>query len=83
MPGTANAKLCEELGCLTLEKRRANTKVTLMYKLVNNLVPNSLQSVLHDTLQPESVTYNTLQRFDLPHFTARTDLFNKPFSHQQ
>ena len=44
-----------------------------MYKLVSN----SLQPVIHDTLQPKSVAHNTRQRFDLPHFRAPTDLLNK------
>ena len=76
MPGTANAKLYEELGWQTLATRRETAKLTLMYKIVNKLVPNSLQSVIPIILNPETPNYNTRHVFDLPHFRARTDLFN-------
>ena len=79
MPGTSNAKLYEELGWQTLASRRENAKLIMMYKIVNKLVPNYLQSVIPNIANPETSTYNTRQRFDLPHFRARTDLFNNSF----
>ena len=77
--GTANAKLYEELGWQTLAKRRENSKLIQMYKIVNNLVPNTLQSIIHGNTNSEIPTYNTRQSSDLPRFRTRTDLFSKSF----
>ena len=47
-----------------------------MYKLVHNLVPSNLCSMIPDI---DPLRYETRQRFDLPHFRARTDLYDKSF----
>ena len=78
MHGTSTAKIYEETGWLTLSKRREISKLTLMYKLVHNLVPDALCSIL-STASPDTGNYTTRQQFDLPHFRARTDLFDKSF----
>ena len=59
MPGTTNAKLYEELGwqALVTTCSRKNSKLTLMYKIVNKLVPNSLQSVIPTIINPETQHY--------------------------
>ena len=59
MPGTSNAKLYEELGWLTLSDRRIASKLTLMYKLVNKLVPNSICSII-TTPTSDVLTYTTI-----------------------
>ena len=75
--GTANAKLYEELGWETLANRREKAKLTLMYKIQNNLVPNTFQSIVTSEQVPHDC--NTRRRYDLPHFRARTDLFINSF----
>ena len=77
MHGTSNAKLYEELGWHTLAKRRDLSKLTLMYKLVNKLAPENLCSILPTV--PNTSRYTTRQHCDLPHFRARTELFDKSF----
>ena len=79
MHGTSNAKLYEETGWLTLTKRREISNLTLMYKLVNKLAPDPLCSILSTASPTGTHTYTTRQQFDLPHFRARTDLFDKSF----
>ena len=79
MHGTCNAKLYEETGWPTLAKRREISKLTLMYKLVNNMAPELLCSLISFAHAPETSTYRTRQQFDLPHFRARTELFDKSF----
>ena len=80
MYGTSHAKLYEELGWHTLAKRREFSKLILMYKLVNKLAPHNLCAIIHGDLnQNTSSAYYTRQQFDLPHFRARTDLFDKSF----
>ena len=61
MQGTSNAKLYEEIGWLSLAERRKVSKLTLMYKLVNKLVPESLCSIIPDPT--DTPTYNTRQEF--------------------
>ena len=61
---------------------RENTKLIMMYKIINNLVPHTLQSVIPNIFNPEMpnyVGYNTCQRDDISHFRARTYLFNNSF----
>ena len=77
--GTANTKLYEELGWQTLAKRRENAKLIIMYKIENNLVPNSLRSAIPGIDNPALPIHNTRQGSSLPHFRARTDLFNNSF----
>ena len=49
-----------------------------MYKIVNNLVPEPLCSII--TSPPtDTQRYRTRQQFDIPHFRARTELFDKSF----
>ena len=51
-----------------------------MYKIVHNLVPNYLRNIfLHFPTPDKTFNYFTRRRSDLPHFRARTDLFNKSF----
>ena len=77
MHGTSNAKLYEELGWHTLAKRRDFSKLILMYKLANKLAPDNLCSVIPTV--PNTSTYTTRQHLNLPHFRARTELFDKSF----
>ena len=79
MHGTSNAKLYEELGWHKLSKRREVSTLVVMYKLVNNLAPVPLCSLIPTGADTETLRYETRQRFDLPHFRARTDLFDKSF----
>ena len=79
MHGTSNAKLYEELGWHKLSKRREVSKLVLMYKLVHNLAPSPLCSLISSRTDTDAPRYETRQKFDLPHFRARTDLFNKSF----
>ena len=80
MRTTANVKLYEETGWETLSKRRERNKLIFMYKIVNNLSPNYFQNLIPNIPTPETpVNYNTRRRFDLPHFRARTDIFDKSF----
>ena len=62
-----------------MAKRRENAKLIQKYKIVNNLVPNTLQSIIHGNKNSEIPTYNTRQSSDLPRFRTRTDLFSKSF----
>ena len=48
-----------------------------MYKIQNNLVLNTLRSIISSEQVPFDC--DTRQRFDLPHFRARTELFNNSF----
>ena len=51
-----------------------------MYKIVNNLTPKYLQNLIPNIPTLETpVNYNTRRRLDLPHFRARTDVFDKSF----
>ena len=79
MHGTSNAKLYEETGWLTLAKRREISNLTFMYKLVHKLAPDPVCSILSTASFAGTHTYATRQQFDLPHFRARTDLFDKSF----
>ena len=79
MHGTSNAKLYEELGWQTLASRREQAKLSLMYKIIHKLVPNYLQSIIPYDANQDFTYYTTRQRFDLPHFRARTDLYNNSF----
>ena len=79
MHGTSIAKLYEETGWSTLAKRREISKLTLMYKLVNKLVPDSLCSIFLTASTAGNQTYQTRQQFNLPHFCARTELFGNSF----
>ena len=76
MHGTNINKLYEETGWHTLAKRRESAKLTLMYKMVNKLVPESLCSLITSTEVP---SFNTRRPFNLTHFQARTELFDKSF----
>ena len=63
-----------------MAKRREQSKLILMYKIVNNLTPNYLQNLIPNIPIPETpVNYNTRRHFDLPHFRARTEIFDKSF----
>ena len=44
-------KLYDDLGCETLEKRRHEHKLFLLYKIINNLAPNYLMQLLPPRLQ--------------------------------
>ena len=79
MYGTSNAKLYEETGWITLAKRREISKLTLMYKIVNKLVPEPLCSILRTASTGGNQTYHTRQQFNLTHFRARTELFDDSF----
>ena len=79
MYGTSNAKLYEEIGWLTLAKRREISKLTLMYKFVNKLAPVPICSIIDTASTSGTQPYNTCQQFDLPHFRARTELFDNSF----
>ena len=77
--GTANAKLYEELGWQTLAKRREKAKLIMMYKIENDLVPNTLRSAIPGIDNPATPIHDTRQGSGLSHFRARTDLFNNSF----
>ena len=80
MRTTPNVKLYEETGWETLAKRRERTKLIFMYKIVNNLTPDYLRhSIPNIPTADTPFNYNTRRRLDLPHFRARTDLFDKLF----
>ena len=76
MYGTSIEKLYEEVGWQTLAKRRELAKLTLMYKLVNKLLPEPVCSIITTT---ETPSFNTRRPFNLTHFQARTDLFDRSF----
>ena len=50
-----------------------------MYKMVNNLAPDMLCSLIPSVPDPHLQAPNTRQKFDLPRFRARTVLFDKSF----
>ena len=58
--------------------RRDAANLTLMYKMVNKLVPEPLYSIITNSTT-DTQTYITRQQFDLPHFRARTELYDKSF----
>ena len=74
----SNAKLYEETGFVTLEKRRELLKLTQMYKIINGLVPSYLSDIVFDNPNSER-HYYTRQADDLPSIRARTDVFNNSF----
>ena len=76
MYGTSIEKLNEEVGWQSLAKRREATKLSLMYKIVNKLVPESLCSIITS----HTPSFNTRRPCSITHFQARTDLFDKSFS---
>ena len=80
MRTTPNVKLYEETCWETLADRRENTKLIFMYKIINNLTPDYLRNLIPNIPTADTpINYNTRRRFDLPHFRARTDLFDKSF----
>ena len=50
-----------------------------MYKIVYKLVPDTLCSLLKSASIRDTPIRTTRQQFDLPHFRARTDLFDNTF----
>ena len=83
MRGTSNVTLYEETGWHTFAKERKTSKLTLMYKLVYKLVPDRLCSIIPFVPTTNIVTYNSHLQFDLPHYRARTELYDKSCSRQQ
>ena len=75
---TSNMKLYEETGLTQLAKRRETSRLILMYKIKNNLVPGYLSNIFPNDPNLNR-RYNTRQASDLPHFRARTELFDKSF----
>ena len=79
MKTTPAAKLYEETGWETLEKRRERSKLTLMYKIINRLTPQFLFDILPD-LPDDNPRYNLRQRPDaVSSFNCRTCLFENSF----
>ena len=80
MKTTPIVKLYEETGWESLSKRRETSKLIQMYKIVHNLTPNYLRNIFPHIPTPDTAfNYDTRGRLDLPHFRARTDLFDKSF----
>ena len=73
------SKLYEETGWQTLAKRRGTSKLILMYKQENGLVPNTLCSIISVPARSDIARYNTRQQFAIPHFRASTGLFESFF----
>ena len=78
MRTTFDAKLYEETGLTTLAKRREVSKLILMYKITNNMVPEYLSSIISNE-QNLNRRYITRQAPDLPQFRTRTELFVNSF----
>ena len=50
-----------------------------VFNLVYKLAPDTLCSIIPCAPTTNTVTYNTRQQFDLPHYRARTELYDKYF----
>ena len=74
---TPNDKLYEETGLQTLAKRREINKLIQMYKITHNLAPEYLREIIFSN--QNQTRRNTRQAENLPHFRARTDLFDNTF----
>ena len=68
--------LYNEFGWETLEKRRLNHKLTLFYKMYNNLTPDYLSSLV---LSSEVSRYNLRNANDVQTINARTALYFNSF----
>ena len=70
--------LCKEIGWDSLTKRRSNHKLTLFYKMIHNLAPLYLSSLV-----PQSVSnisrYNLRNSNNLQTLDARTSLYYNSF----
>ena len=70
--------LCQEIGWESLESRRRHHKLILFYKMVNNLTPPYLSSLIPTTVGNTS-TYNLRNARDLSTVASRTALFSNSF----
>ena len=75
---TPNMRLYEETGLAQLAKRRETSRLILMYKIKNNLVPGYLSNIIPNDPNLNR-RYNTRHTPDIPHFRARTELFDHSF----
>ena len=70
--------LIRESGWETLRERRNKHKLTLLFKMVNGLVPNYLCSLVPTTIGSNS-TYNLRNSNDLSTIACKTNLYMKSF----
>ena len=75
---TSKHRLALEFGWQEMRSRRAVHKVILYYKIVNNLCPNYLKTLLSvQVSERTSYSLRNLKKFTL--FASRTERFNKSF----
>ena len=80
MKTTSIAKLYEEIGWETLAKRREKAKLIQIYKIVHHIGPGYLREVFPYIPDVDThFCHDTRRKFDIPHFRARTDLFDRSF----
>ena len=70
--------LYSEIGWDTLEARRRKQKLTLFYKMVHNLTPNYLTSLIPSTVN-ETSNYNLRNSNDIRTVNARTNQYFSSF----
>ena len=81
---TGATKLCSinnllaDLGWVTLQARRAKHKLVILYRIINGLAPEYLQTLVPPIVQ-NTTSYNLRNSNDLRNVHARTNLFFNSF----